>query len=193
MTNVNNLRGQAAVSHAAGAQSLSPGNWLRAWHDFCDKGQSIVEFAIVLPCLMAVLLVIYEVGIFLLNYQTLTQAVNQGGMALQAGQSPTSGSGSDHCAWVSSAVLGSAGNLQTTGVNGVQLQIQIGSNAAYGPSSATGFSCGSQMTYVQQGAVATVTGTYPCTSFGVSFFASGPLNFFTSGCKMSASVQELMQ
>jgi Flp pilus assembly protein TadG len=193
MKRVKHLRGQAAVSHAAGAQSLSPGNWLRGWYNSRDKGQSLVEFAIVMPILLAIMLVIFEVGIFLLNYQTLTQAVNQGGVALQAGQSPSSSSSSDPCAWVSSAVIGAAGNLQTAGANGVQLTIQIGTNPAYGPFSATGFSCGSQMTYVQEGAMATVTGTYPCSSFAVSYFDHAPFKFFASGCTLKATVQELIQ
>jgi Flp pilus assembly protein TadG len=187
MIRVNDLRGQAAVSRTAGAKSLSLGDGLRTWLRYGDEGQSIVEFALVLPILLAVLLAIFELGIFLINYQTLTQAVNQGGMVLQQGQGMSL---SDPCAAVSTAVLGAAGNLQTAGTKGVQLTIQIGTNPAYGPFSATGFSCTGQSGYVQngQGVAATVTGTYPCAPFAVN-----GIKFFTSGCTMKATVQELMQ
>jgi len=181
------LRGQAAVSHTADAKSLSPSKWRSARYNFRDKGQAIVEFAIVLPVLLALLLAIFELGIFLINYQTLTQAVNQGGMALQQVQGMPAQS--DPCAVVSTAVLASAGNLQTAGANGIQLTIQIGANTAYGPASATGFSCTGQSTYVQngQGVAATVTGTYPCLLGTYGF------KFFPSGCKLTAKAQELMQ
>jgi Flp pilus assembly protein TadG len=187
MKRVNDLRGQAAVSHTAGAISLSLGDRLRARLRHGDKGQSLVEFALVMPVLLAVLLAIFSLGIFLINYQTLTQAVNQGGMALQQVQGMAAQS--DPCAVVSTAVLGSAGNLQTAGANGIQLQIQIGTNPATGFSSATGFSCAGQSTYVQngQGVAATVNGTYPC------LLATYGFKFFTSSCKLTATAQELMQ
>jgi Flp pilus assembly protein TadG len=190
MKKVNDLRGQAAVSRTAGAESLSPGNWLRAWHNSRDKGQSLVEFAIVLPILLAVMLVIFEVGIFLLNYQTLTQAVNQGGMTLQ--QIVGMSGASDPCAAVATAVIGSAGNLQTAGANGIQLQISIGSYTS-STGAASGFSCGGGSSYVIQGATASVTGTYPCSSFAVSYFDHQPFKFFASGCTMKATTQEYMQ
>lgn len=187
MKRVNDMRGQATASRTADAKFLSPGHWLRAWYNSCDKGQAIVEFAIVLPVLLALLLAIFELGIFLINYQTLTQAVNQGGMALQQVQGMPAQS--DPCAVVSTAVLASAGNLQTAGSNGIQLTIQIGANPSYGPGSATGFSCTGQSTYVQngQGVAATVTGTYPC------LLATYGFKFFSSGCKLTAKAQELMQ
>jgi Flp pilus assembly protein TadG len=188
MKRVNDLRGQAAVSHTAGAISLSLGDRLRARLRHGDKGQSLVEFALVMPVLLAVLLAIFSLGIFLINYQTLTQAVNQGGMALQQVQGMAAQS--DPCAVVSANVIMSAGNLQTAGTNGIQLTIQIGANPAYGPKSATGFSCTGQSGYVSagQGVAATVTGTYPCAPFTVN-----GITFFASGCTMKVTSQELMQ
>lgn len=187
MKKVNDPRGQAAASRTADAKSLSLFGRLHAWHNSRDKGQTIVEFALVMPILLAVLLAIFEIGIFLLNYQTLTQAVNQGGMALQAGQGMSGVS--DPCTAVGAAVVGAAGNLKASGTGGIQLQIQIGSHTPTGFSSATGFTCTGQATYVQngQGVAATVTGTYPCSVITFGF------NFAASGCKMTASVQELMQ
>lgn len=194
MKKVNDPRGQAAASRTAGAQSLSLIGRLHAWHNSRDKGQTIVEFALVMPILLAVLLAIFEIGIFLLNYQTLTQAVNQGGVRIQqlSGLSLNSGGTSDPCADVATAVIGSAGNLVTTGTNGIQLKLTVGTNTPAGPSPTVGFSCGSLASAVQTGGGGAavpviVTGTYPCSVITFGF------NFAASGCKMTASVQELMQ
>ena len=184
MKRENYLRGQARVSSTAGAESLSLRDRLRAWHNSCDGGQSIVEFALMLPALLAVLLAIFGIGIFLINYETLTQAVNQGGMALQAGEG---WSGNDPCATVSTAVTGVTGNLQTAGANGVQLQVKIGSYTSTFQPAAT-FSCVAGASYASAGVSATVTGTYPCMPFTVN-----GVKFFASGCTMKATVQELMQ
>ena len=188
MKRVNDLRGQAAVSRTAGAISLSLANGLRARLRYGDKGQSLVELALVLPALLAILLAIFSLGIFLINYQTLTQAVNQGGMALQQVQGMAAQS--DPCAVVSANVIMSAGNLQTAGTNGIQLTLQVGANSPVGPSAAAGFSCQGQSGYVSagQGVAATVTGTYPCAPFTVN-----GITFFASGCTMKVTSQELMQ
>jgi Flp pilus assembly protein TadG len=185
MRKVNDMRGQAAVSRTADAKSLSPGQWLRAWHHSCDKGQSIVEFALVLPILLGVLLAIFELGIFLINYQTLTQAVDQGGMTLQ--QIVGMAGASDPCAAVGTAVMGSSGNLQTAGSNGIQLQIAIGSYTSTSQPAKTA-TCAAGSSYVTQGATASVTGTYPC----VSFLVNG-IKFFPSSCTMKVTTQEYMQ
>lgn len=191
MKRENDLRGQAAVSSTAGAESLSLGGWLRTWLYSRDKGQSIVEFAIVMPVLLLVLFAIFELGIFLINYQTLTQAVNQGGVQIQqlSGLDAGRGGTSDPCASVSTAVLGSAGNLITSGTGGVQLTLQVGSNTPAGPSPAAGFSCQNLAAAVQAGGTLpiTVTGTYPCVAASYGF------NFFQNGCLMKVSAQELMQ
>jgi Flp pilus assembly protein TadG len=194
MKRVNDLRGQAAVSRTAGAISLSLANGLRARLRYGDKGQSLVEFALVLPALLGVLLAIFELGIFLINYQTLTQSVDQGGVALQEIYSTTFAS--DPCAAIATAVIGSAGNLQTAGTNGIQLQAQIVNTTTSGTQGtyqstfqpAATFSCGAGSGYVVQNATATVTGTYPCVPFAVL-----GIKFFASGCTMKVTSQELIQ
>jgi Flp pilus assembly protein TadG len=191
MKRENDLRGQAAASSTTGAESPSPAKKHRAWLNSCDRGQSIVEFALVIPVLLAILLAIFELGIFLLNYQTLTQAVNQGGVAIQqlSALPASSGGTSDPCASVATAVIGSAGNLQTAGTNGIQLTLQVGANSPVGPSAAAGFSCQDQASAVQAGGTLpiTVTGTYPCFAAGYGF------KFLPAGCQMKAKAQELMQ
>ncbi|MGA3010165.1 MAG: TadE/TadG family type IV pilus assembly protein [Terracidiphilus sp.] len=194
MKKVNDLRGQAAVFRSAGADSLSLCGRLRTWLHSRERGQAIVEFAFVIPILLLVLLAIFELGIFLLNYQTLTQAVNQGGVRIQqlSGLPVSSGGTSDPCADIATAVIGSAGNLGTTGNNGIQLTLTVGSNTPAGPSPAASFSCGNLASAVQAGGGGTsipviVTGTYPCMALTYGF------NFAANGCQMKVTVQELMQ
>lgn len=194
MKKVSDLRRQAGVSHTTGAESLSPGHWLRAWHNSRDKGQTIVEFALIMPILLAVMLAIFELGILLLNYQTLTQCVDQGGVALQqiVGMGST-----DPCATVSAAVLGTSGNLVTTGANGIQLKIQIVNTLGSGGTTigtynsttqpAATFSCGAAASYAGAGSTATVTGTYPAAAQTFGF------NFLKSIGNMTVATQELMQ
>ncbi len=102
-----------------------------------NDGQSLVEFALVLPVLLLVLTGIYSLGMFMLNYQTLVTAVDKGETTLELlPNMPASGSypgATDPCLAVSQAVVGSAGTLVTSGANGIQLTVAIGSNS-YGPS-----------------------------------------------------------
>jgi Flp pilus assembly protein TadG len=144
------------------------------------NGQSLVEFALVLPMLLMVLMGIFSVGMFVQNYQQLTYVENQGLITLQ--QLPDTTAASDPCGAVSTAILGAAAHLTTTGSNGLQVSLKFNTEGvsypASGTSSATGFSCGAGSAYVYDGQSVTITVTYPCTLsvYGVNFTHSCMLN-----------------
>lgn len=176
MKTVNDLRGHAVASNSADAKSLSLRDRLRAG----SEGQSLVEFALVLPILLMVLTGIFMIGVIMLNYQTLTQAVNQGGMALQ--QLPGMTGSSDPCSAVATTINTSAANLNTSSI---QLTVQMGSYTSP-TQSASAATCAGGASYAQQGLMGTVTATYPCN---LSFYGFQ----FSSSCKLYATSQELMQ
>lgn len=51
-----------------------------------DKGQALVEFAVVLPMLLLVITGVFWVGFACVNYQQMCAAVSQGAVALAEGQ-----------------------------------------------------------------------------------------------------------
>lgn len=100
MKRLSDLRGQAkllllgyccaAAPGRAGAQ-LRSGGWLRALLRSGSEGQSIVEFAFVVPILMALMMGIYAVGIISFNDVALNNAVDLGATSLmKAGTAPNS-------------------------------------------------------------------------------------------------------
>lgn len=183
MTKVCDLRERAAPSTRTGVRPRFFAGRFRVWIHSGDEGQSLVEFALVLPLMMMVLTAIFMIGIVMLNWQTLTQAQNQGAITLQ--QLPSMPGSSDPCSAVATAVMGAAGTLQTTGANGIQLTVQMGSYTSPTQSVSTA-TCQGGASYAQQGATGIVTLTYPCN---IAIYGYQ----FSSSCQLNASTQELMQ
>jgi len=196
MKKLSNLCGQATpllrgFSHASAAcrankKALSVGGRLRAFLRYGGEGQSLVEFALMLPMLLMVLLCIFTVSIFLWNYQQLTYATNQGIVTLQ--QLPNTSTASDPCAAVATAIIGAAGSLKTTGTAGIQLKLTFGTGTSAvtypssGTSSPTGFTC-SGSTSAVDGVATTLQLTYPCS---LTFYGVKP----TSNCQLNATETE---
>jgi Flp pilus assembly protein TadG len=115
-----------------------------------ERGQTMTEFALILPLLVVLLFGIIQFGIIFNNYVTLTDAVRAG--AREAAVSRGSGNPSGACV---NRVLGAAGNLDQT-----QLQPTISCVSTWAP-----------------GADVTVSASYP---YDVSLLgwvvASGQLN-----------------
>lgn len=156
---------------------------LRGLRNFCGsrgEGQSLVEFALVLPVLLMVLMGIFSVGMFVQSYQQLTYVENQGLITLQ--QLPDTSAAADPCSAVATAVIGAAAHLSTTGSNGIQMKIKFNTEGVSypttGTSSPTGFSCGSGAAYVYDGQSVTFTVTFPCSLsvYGVNFTPNCMLN-----------------
>ena len=105
-----------------------------------QKGQALVEFAIVLPILLLLVFGIIQFGILFNNYLTLTDAVRAG--ARQAAVSRTL---SDQVGPAKNRVIQAAANLRLS-----DLDVTV---TPHDPATGT-------QTFVQGGDV-TVTGTYP--------------------------------
>jgi Flp pilus assembly protein TadG len=150
-----------------------------------DGGQSLVEFAMVVPMMLMVVMGILVFGIAINNYLMLTEAVNVGGRLLAISRS----SALDPCSLAATAVQGAAPNLTPANM---RFTITI-SNAAGPQTPYTGTSClsGSYTTgaagYMTQGQPVNLKVTYPCnlTVYGVNY---GP-----STCLLTAQTTELVQ
>lgn len=144
-----------------------------------EEGQSLVEFALVAPILIAVVMAIFELGIAFNNQLTLTQAVGAGAQRLQTIRTATNING-DPCAAVLSVIEGAAPQLapahisMTVTANGTQLG---------------GNSCSGDQSDLQQGDPVTVHATYPCniTLFAINLDHLSAMNF---NCNLTAQVTE---
>lgn len=144
-----------------------------------EEGQSLVEFALVAPILIAVVMAIFELGIAFNNQLTLTQAVGAGAQRLQTIRTATNIS-SDPCAAVLSVIEGAAPQLSPSSItltvtaNGTQLG---------------GTSCSGDQSDLAQGAPVTVEATYPCniTLFAVKLDHLSAMNL---NCNLTAQVTE---
>ena len=110
-----------------------------------EEGQGMVEFAMVLPILMAVLLGIVQFGIIFNNYETMTDASRVG-----ARRAATSRFVGDNGASAATAAKSAAGNLDQTKL-GVDVQ-----SCAPGT-----YPCTSSQDWTTPGNEVTVKLTYP--------------------------------
>jgi Flp pilus assembly protein TadG len=152
--------------------------WIRARLG-ASEGGALVEFAMVLPMMLAVMTGIFTFGIALNNYLELTNGVSIGARYLAISRGNTL----DPCATVVNAVYGAAPNLKTA---------NFSFTTTLNGTSYNGTSCSSSTTTtgaagnLVQGTSATVTATYPCnlSVYGVSFAGS---------CTLKSTVTELVQ
>jgi hypothetical protein len=121
--------------------------------------------------LLTIMVGIFVVGMVMQNYQQLTYVENQGLVTLQQIVNvPTAAA--DPCNAVATAVLGAAGNLKTSGTNGIQISLSFSgpagsySNPSSGTTSPTGFTCTDGSAYMQSGESVTFTVTYPSKVLG---------------------------
>ncbi len=134
-------------------------------------GVSALEFAIISPVLMTLLLGIFQVGIAMNDYLVITNAAAQGALALALSRgTTTSYSGTK------TAIYAAAPNLTQASI-GVTVTVN-------GTACTTDATCASGMA---AGQTATVRATYPCalTIMGV--------NYAPSGCTLSAQSAQMIQ
>ncbi len=145
-----------------------------------EEGQSLVEFALVAPILIAVLMGIFEFGIAFYNQLQLTQAVGQGALYLQQ-QDPANSGITDPCASAFTYIKNSAPSLNP---NNITLTVTMGSNPPI-----TGSSCSSDISEFAAEEPVTIQATYPCniTLFAVNLDHISAWNF---NCTLSAQVTE---
>ena len=133
-----------------------------------EDGQTLVEFALVLPVLLLILTAILKFGLMFNHYITLTDAVRSGARTLALGR----GLPGDPC---NPAILQAVGSA--TGLN-----LQAGDLATTFSGAET---CMTGQGWFQ-GDQATLTGTYGCdlTVLGINFFP---------GCHLTVSATEAIE
>jgi Flp pilus assembly protein TadG len=145
-----------------------------------ESGQSLVEFAMVLPAFLLVVTGIFAFGVAFTNWLVLTDATSLGGRTVSISRGNTL----DPCATASNAVAGAAPGLTTSSITYTYLI----NGTPY-----TGTSCSSSSTTtgaagnLVQGGSLVLTTSYPCQ---ISVFGNKNL---IANCTMKASVKELVQ
>jgi len=137
-----------------------------------ERGQSLVEFAVVLPVLALILLGIFRGGVLYNNYVRLTDAVRSGGreLAIQRGQATA-------CANAAQALINSAGGLNSS------IKITITESGDPNTYTSTGLSGSGTCPTLKFGSPATIKAQYPCD------FSMMGINF-VPGCTLTASATE---
>jgi Flp pilus assembly protein TadG len=141
---------------------------------FCfgrEDGNSLIEFTLTLPVLMAVLTAIFEFGLAFNNQLQLTQAVGAGAQYLQQIRSTTT----DPCKDTITTIEGSAPTLRPSSIT---LTLTMNGNAPV-----TGGTCSGDQSELAQGEPVTVYASYPCNIAIYGFK-------FSSACNLTAQVTE---
>jgi Flp pilus assembly protein TadG len=139
----------------------------------------VLEFAFVLPMMVAAVTGLFSFGIALNNQIELTQAVGSGGQYLQLIQSITT----DPCKDVATTVANNATNLVAANLTITLTMQDNNGNSTVQSGPASTFTCAGSQSNLVTGGTATVTGSYPC-----SLLVYG-LNF-KNACQLTAEVSE---
>jgi Flp pilus assembly protein TadG len=166
---------RATAPGRAGARALSTGSRLRASLRSGDEGQSLVEFALVLPVLAMLLTCIFWMGINTCNYMALSDAVEVGARYLKT-EGNTSGNNSsnlaDPCQAVFTQMMGSSSNLDP---NKITVTYTLNGSTV----KSTGNSCTDYSDNFGAGGTFSITASYPCSA--------GIYGTNLSGCKLVVS------
>ena len=124
-----------------------------------ESGQAMVEFALVLPVLLLILLAILKFGLLFENYLTLTDAVRSGARTLAIGRGTANA-----CTPAVAQVKASAGSL-----NQSSLTVSTSTITFTSPDSCTSLTSGNAVT---------MSASYPCnlSIMGINFAPSCTLN-----------------
>ncbi len=169
------------------------GGWLRAHLRSSCEGQSLVEFAFVVPILMALMMGIFAVGIITFNDVALNNAVELGSSALmREGNAPNTNMTNylaDPCQYAFAQMTSATSNLLPQNLtvkytlvsitNGVTTTTQIGPFTG-----ATANTCSGNSADFASGGNFTLVATYPCTL--------GLYGFNVPGCTLSATASQFI-
>ena len=136
-----------------------------------DRGVSAIEFAIVAPIMLGILMGIIQFGIAMNQYLNLTNAVAQGALTLALARGTT-----NPYSATTTAIGTAAPNLVTANIT---ITVRIN-----GVACSTDSTCASALV---AGQPALVRATYPCnlTVMGV--------NYAPNGCNLSAQMAQMIQ
>jgi Flp pilus assembly protein TadG len=168
-------RGCAAAASRAQRKAGAARWWERALLRNGEEGSALVEIALVMPMLLAVVTSIFAFGVGFNNQLTLTSAVGSGAQQLQLIRTTTT----DPCADTLTAIKNAAPSL--TG-NSISLSFNFNGTEVDNTNS-----CAGDQTYLVSGQPVTVTAKYPCV---LSIMPMGYGTKFVSNCQLSAKVTE---
>ena len=137
-----------------------------------------MEFALVLPALLVILVGIIQFGVALNNYLELTDAVRTGARNLAMSRSSAT-SATPYSSTIT-AIDNSAANL-TPG--SITTTIRINGTAC-----STDGTCQTAIA-AAEGLSASVTATYPCVSATFVFY----VRYFAAGCTLTSSTADLIE
>jgi Flp pilus assembly protein TadG len=137
-----------------------------------EQGQSMVEFALAMPAVLAVITATFTFSIAFYSQMTLTTAVSAGAQDLQTIRQTTS----DPCKDTLTAIEAAAPNLSAANIS---LTVTINGTAEPGHT-CTG---ATSVLAAAQGEPVAVTATYPCF---LSIMNAGYKANFISNCQLSA-------
>lgn len=163
---------QQAVTKCPSKRPRSIGRWLRP-----RTGQTLVEFAIVAPIMITLIVAIAVLGIAFNQYLALTFATSNAAQLLSISRGQTT----DPCKTISQATYSSAPQLTSSNI---KFSIVLGTNTV--ASNAANPSCGGSQQYLVQSNNAQVTATYPCN---LQIFGMNPV----PNCTLSATTKVAIQ
>jgi Flp pilus assembly protein TadG len=154
-----------------------------------EEGNALVEFAMVAPIMLMIMMGIVVIGSTMSNYMQLIEATSSAARGVAVARSNTL----DPCNSFSAAVIQGAPMLNSSTMTfKLVLTSSSGSTlGTYGPTTGS-LTCSSSSytsgapSYLQQGGGASVTVTYPCnlTIYGKNYW---------SGCTLQAQTTEMVQ
>jgi len=145
-----------------------------------EKGQALVEFALVLPVLLLVVTGMLVFGVYLNNYITLTDAVGTGARQLAISRGQTT----DPCKLAVTAIENAAPFLTATPSVSPTFTFVLNTTTYSVPTCPSGSTSTGAAGNLAAGAQAQVTVTYPCnlTVYGYSY-----------PCTLTARTTEIVQ
>jgi Flp pilus assembly protein TadG len=128
------------------------------------EGQSLVEFALVVPMLLMVLTFMFSLSMAMISYEQLNSATSSAALQVLATSRNVL---ADPCASIESSVSTALPGFTASKLSyTITIQNSSGSNVTYGPTTGTGFSCTAAATVLSADGTSTpasLTVSYPYT------------------------------
>ena len=159
---------RATAPGRADARARSDGSRLRACLRSGGEGQSLVEFALVLPVLAMLLTGIFWAGLNMCNYLALINAVGAGSQYLKivgnTNSTSTNSTLADPCQAVFTQMMGSATSSSSSTLNPDKITVAYTLNGSIVESHTgrTANSCTNESDNFANGDTFTIVATYPC-------------------------------
>jgi Flp pilus assembly protein TadG len=171
----------------------APQTVLSRFRDYCREceGSSIVEFAIVGPLLIALLVGVVWLGALVNHYITLTDAVSQGARAFAESTNITTAPvNGDPCTYAQTVMNADAASLNTASITYTITYTP----AATGVGVAKGASCAGFASSMVEGDSVTIQASYPALGVTTSLDAAGlPILTHLANWTLNAHTTQVVQ